>query len=331
MTLGVAVVGAGGMGREHAVNLCRLPGVVVRAVGDPDAGAAARLADLVGARVETDPVVAITADDVDAVVIASPDGTHPDLAVAAIESGRPALCEKPLADDLDGARRVARAEVGAGRRLVQVGFMRVFDTPHRQLAAALADLGPVVHLRAVHVNAPAPTRPVDHVLSQSIIHDVHSTRWLARSEVAAVSARVVPRPGGLRYVVVSAELVRGGLATMEFDDAGYGYEVALEVVARDGRVATAPFDRALVRRDGVSVQHVGDDWFERFRPAYRAEMEAWARAAADRTIDGPDVWDGVAAQGVVEAIARAVRSGASEVVALPERPDLYGDRPRGGA
>ena len=66
----------------------------------------------------------------DAVLIASPDTTHADLTIACIEAGKPVLCEKPLATAVADAERVVRAELAAGRRLVQVGFMRVYDRTH---------------------------------------------------------------------------------------------------------------------------------------------------------------------------------------------------------
>lgn len=37
------------------------------------------------------------------------------------------FCEKPLAMSAEGCRRIVDAEMKAGRRLVQVGFMRPYD------------------------------------------------------------------------------------------------------------------------------------------------------------------------------------------------------------
>ena len=50
----------------------------------------------VGARVVADPIDAINADDVDAVVIATPGAAHEEQVLACLARGIPVLCEKPL-------------------------------------------------------------------------------------------------------------------------------------------------------------------------------------------------------------------------------------------
>ncbi|NIR41639.1 MAG: Gfo/Idh/MocA family oxidoreductase, partial [Actinobacteria bacterium] len=69
---------------------------------------------------------------------ACPDGFHAGYLRAALQRGLPTLCEKPLTVELDDARAVVDAEVALGRRLVQVGFMRVYDERHVQVAEALS-------------------------------------------------------------------------------------------------------------------------------------------------------------------------------------------------
>lgn len=54
------------------------------------------------------------------------DPTHEEY-TAAIAAGKPVFCEKPLAMSAEGCRRIVDAEMKAGRRLVQVGFMRPYD------------------------------------------------------------------------------------------------------------------------------------------------------------------------------------------------------------
>ena len=53
---------------------------------------------------------------VEAVVIASPQETHREIAEAAFALGKPVLCEKPLGASMeDGGAMVAAAEAGARR------------------------------------------------------------------------------------------------------------------------------------------------------------------------------------------------------------------------
>ncbi len=304
----IGVIGAGGMGSEHARNLAAIDGVRVALVADAVRTSAEALAAVVGAEPTTDAAGLITASDVDAVVIASPDGTHADLAIAALDAGRPMLCEKPLAPTLAEATRVMVAEAATGARLIQLGFMRVFDPVHVVLRAEVEANGPVQHIRAVHRNRNEFVRTMDHAISQSLVHDVHTVRWLSGSEISQVQARVVPRGvDGVRFVTVSLALASGALATIEFDDLAFGYDVSVEVTGEHGLARTPP----------PADPSLHDDWFAWFSDAYRLEVEAWVASVRAGIPVGPSARDGVAAQAVVRAIQRSARSGGEETVDNP--------------
>ena len=64
-----------------------------------------------------------------------------------------------------------------------------------------------------------------------------------------------------------------------------------------------------VRRDGGAHRFIGDDWFGRFRDAYRAEVIDWVTGLEQREVRGPTTADGLAAQRVVEAALASARSG----------------------
>jgi len=55
----------------------------------------------------------IASDRVGAVIVASPDTTHAERALACLEAGKPVLCEKPLASSAVEALHVVHAEVAA--------------------------------------------------------------------------------------------------------------------------------------------------------------------------------------------------------------------------
>ena len=54
--------------------------------------------------------------------------THEEYVLAAIAAGKPVFCEKPLATTQEACLRIIEAEVAFGRRLVQVGYMRRYDS-----------------------------------------------------------------------------------------------------------------------------------------------------------------------------------------------------------
>jgi myo-inositol 2-dehydrogenase / D-chiro-inositol 1-dehydrogenase len=135
----VGVIGVGNIGAEHVSILHKfVPQATVTMVADPDQEQACTVAAVVGARTTSDSHALITDPQVDAIVIASPDCTHADLAIAAIRVGKPVMCEKPLASTVDECVRVIREEQRTRNRLVSVGFMRRFDPAYAELKAALA-------------------------------------------------------------------------------------------------------------------------------------------------------------------------------------------------
>ncbi len=307
------MIGLGGMGTFHARALTAMDGVTVAAVADPPNPNLGELAAELGAEVVADPFALANveaAGGVDAVVIASPDDTHAALATAMIEAGRPVLCEKPLAVTAAEAAAVVDAEERLGRRVLQLGFMREYDRAHRQLAAALADLGPIHHLRCVHTNTGAAGRSLDVIVGQSLVHDIHSVRFLTGAEFEWVSGHCTTTGDGTpRHVLVMARLSNGAHATLEFDDDAYAYHVSVEVTAERGAVSTGQQLRAEVRRDGFRMAEEGADWFARFDQAYRSELDDWVAAARHGGASGPSAADGLASQLVVDAIVESIDRG----------------------
>ena len=327
--LRVGVIGTGGMGGRHARNLAhRVAAAEVTAVTDPDGARCAEVAAQCGASVRADASSLIGDPAVDAVLIASPDATHADLAVACIEAGKPALCEKPLGLDVGDAERVLRAEVAGRRRLVQVGLMRTFDPQHTALKRAIDDgaIGRPLLFRGIHKHLRQERTAVD-VIVNSAVHDVHSARWLMADDVAAVYAdhvAVPGRPDGTRLVLLQMKFRGGGLGTIEVDvDDGYGYEVVVEVSGERGTLRTPSLTGPVLRKDGAASQSVAPDWLQRFERAYVLEAEAWVRAVLAGSREGASVWDGYAAMQVADAAARSLRSGRAEPLPDVPRPGLY--------
>jgi myo-inositol 2-dehydrogenase / D-chiro-inositol 1-dehydrogenase len=138
VTLRVAVLGVGRIGRMHAELLQRrVEGASLAAVYDEDRRTAsavgARLAVRVGRSVQD----VLAAADVDAVAICSPTPTHAELIVAAAEAGKAIFCEKPVSLDLAQVD-CALTAVELACVPFQLGFNRRFDPADASVAAAVA-------------------------------------------------------------------------------------------------------------------------------------------------------------------------------------------------
>jgi len=311
----VGLVGAGVMGRDHAMTLARsVPGAALVTVTDPDPDRAAEVAAATGCRVAVDADALLGDPGVDAVLVASPDDTHEALVLACLAAGKPVLCEKPLAPDAETALRIVRAEAASGRRLVRVGFMRRHDPGYLAMRRALdsGDLGAPLLLHCRHRNAAStPAFTSDMLLTSSATHEIDIVRWLLREEIVAVSVRTGRASRRAPAGVVDPRLLllrtaSGVLVDVEvFVNAGYGYDVRCELVGERGvhRLSPAPVSR---------------DWRDRFAVAYRDQLRAWVGGLRRGAPDGPTAWDGYAATSVALAAVRSARSGREEAVTMAD-------------
>jgi myo-inositol 2-dehydrogenase / D-chiro-inositol 1-dehydrogenase len=248
------------------------------------------------------------------------------------------FCEKPLAPTSDACLRIMDAEMAAGRRLVQVGFMRRYDAGYRAMKAALDGassegdgLGAPLLMHCAHRNPSVPDYgfTTDMIISDSAVHEMDLVRWLFGEEIVAASV-LTPRragqaPDGLQDpLILLLEMAGGALVDDElFVSARYGYDVRGEVVCETGTVALADVSEVTVRAQNRYGGRVPVDWRDRFIRAYDAELQEWLNAVAAGSAAGPSSWDGYAAAAVTDAALEALRTGQRTAVSMPERPEFY--------
>lgn len=329
--VGVGVIGTGMIGSVHAENLAgRVMGGRVAAVTDIDRARAEAVADACGARATSNAAELIADPAVDAVLIASPDPTHADLTVACIKAGKPALCEKPLATAVADAERVLRAELEAGRRLTQVGFMRVYDRTHREVYDLLhgGEIGEALNFRSRHFNPFHGVKTIETAIVNSLIHDIHSARWLMAAEIDQVYVQWAPaladQPRSARFATVQMRFSSGAIGTLEWSgDSGYGYEVMVEIIGERGTAESVSHTSPVVRRGSAVAQAVTPNWPERFAQAYIDEAQVWVDSIRRGAPTGPSAWDGYMSLAVADACIRSSETGLPEAVVRLERPDIY--------
>ena len=135
---------------------------------------------------------AITRDDVDAVIIASPDFTHTPLTLAALDAGKPVLCEKPLSQSSDKCIKVMERERAIGERRVMLGFMRRYDQSYKEMRQALNEnrLGRALMMHNFHRNVETPAADFTGAMaiSNSAPHEFNVVRHVLDTEYTAISA-----------------------------------------------------------------------------------------------------------------------------------------------
>ena len=110
--IGLAVVGAGYWGPNLVRNFASSPQYRLNWLCDLDKSRAVRVLGPYSTVAATDDLDVVLADEqVDAIAIATPAGTHLDIALAAMRAGKHVLIEKPLAATYaDGVRLVEEAD-----------------------------------------------------------------------------------------------------------------------------------------------------------------------------------------------------------------------------
>jgi myo-inositol 2-dehydrogenase/D-chiro-inositol 1-dehydrogenase len=352
MRVNVGVIGVGMMGQDHIRRIAGvLSGGAVVAVTDVDAARAEQVAaGLPGARVHASAEDLIGDASVDGVLVASWGPAHEEQVVAAIRAGKPVFCEKPLAPNVQACQRILDAEMAAGRRLVQVGFMRRYDAGYRALKAALDDgsIGAPLMMHCAHRNPSVPPYgfTTEMIITDSAVHEIDIVRWLFDEEIVATRVlrprRTSHAPADLYDpLIIVLEMANGVLVDDEvFVNAGYGYDIRGEIVGESGTAALADAAEATVTAAGRRRAYPGGrtpkppqtppqgdrvpvDWRDRFARAYDEELQDWLNAVAAGTCTGPSAWDGYAAAAVTDAAISALRTGQRAAVFMPERPDFY--------
>lgn len=121
--LSIAIIGAGFIADYHVNGLRAAGGAEVSVLVGRDRGRTEARAGALGiARAETDIDAALADAGIDGVVIATPDNTHRDIAIAALEAGKPVLVQKPMAMSAAEAAEMLAARERTGTAL-SVSFM----------------------------------------------------------------------------------------------------------------------------------------------------------------------------------------------------------------
>ncbi|MFY0624159.1 MAG: Gfo/Idh/MocA family oxidoreductase [Pelagimonas sp.] len=157
--IGIGIVGGGYMGKAHAVAMSAVGAVFdtklrprLEMVCASSETSAERYRAAYGfARATDDWQVLVNDPKVEAIVIASPQETHREIAETAFALGKPVLCEKPLGASLeDSTAMVAVAEASGVANIVGFNYIR---TPASQFAVNLiaqGEIGDVTWFRGEH-------------------------------------------------------------------------------------------------------------------------------------------------------------------------------------
>ncbi|MDB4213301.1 Gfo/Idh/MocA family oxidoreductase [Octadecabacter sp.] len=256
--IGIGILGGGYMGKAHSVAMASVgavfntplrPRLEMICASSPES--AERYRKAFGfARATADWRVLVADPKVEAIVIATPQSMHREIAEAAFAVGKPVLCEKPMGADLaDAEAMVAAAEASGTPNMVAYNYIR---TPASQYARKLiADgvIGDVVAFRGEHTEdfmadpmVPATWRTTgmaNGTMGDLAPHMINAALALIgpiKSLIAEVETVHTERPGGTvtndDHAQMMCRFENGVMGQMFFSriatgrKMGYAYEVS---------------------------------------------------------------------------------------------------------
>jgi len=330
-TIDVAVFGAGRIGRIHAGNLARQPGVRLKYVIDVNRDAAAEVAAQYGAQV-VDADTALADATVGASVICSSTDTHADLIERSAAAGKHVFCEKPVDLSLARARACAEA-VGRAGVVCMIGFQRRFD-PTFSAVKARIDAGEIGTPEMLVVTSRDPgAPPVDYIVRSGgiykdmLIHDFDIFRWILGDEAESVHANgscltdpAIAKAGDADSTAVTIRTKQGRLCQINTTRrAAYGYDQRFEVLGSGGMLQAGnvrPTEVTAYTAKAVSTDVPEPFFLERYRAAYAIEIAHFFDAVLRGSPVRTTIADGVKALELAEAATLSWREG--RVVQLSE-------------
>ncbi len=151
--LKVAIIGCGGIGTsKHMPSLAKIPEVEMTAFCDiiPErAQESAKKFGAEGAKVYTDYRELLKDGSIDVVHVCTPNKSHADISVAALEAGKHVMCEKPMAKTTADALRMVEAAKRTGKKLT-IGYQNRYrsDSQYLQKLCSDGELGEIYYAKA---------------------------------------------------------------------------------------------------------------------------------------------------------------------------------------
>ena len=292
----IAVIGAGRMGAIRVEDLRPIVDDIVIANRTP------QRADELAARFDATVVGldSILDESVDGYVLATATDAHAGLLAELIATGKPILCEKPIALTLADNDAIVDLIAATGT-IVQIGFQRRFDAGIAETQRLISNgaLGTVYAMHLVaHDHQPSTIEFLEGsggIFRDLHVHDFDLIRWLTSSEIETVYATKAVREhmqystyGDADTSLIHAVTTSGAQVSVSGTRHDpLGHDVHMEIFGSLDSVASGANARTPLRSLDTaagtqSMMNIDPyrGFVDRFRDAFRSETTAFTEVVA---------------------------------------------------
>ena len=322
--LNICLIGAGRIGKVHAIAIDKVPEARISHVVDPYPQSAQAIAAEYGAQVANMDAVFSDAS-IDAYIIASSTDTHAPLLSRCATIGKPVFCEKPIDLDYSKARACVDDVEQAGIPCM-LGFNRRFDPQFSHLKKQM-DTGRIGKLEQLIITSRDPSPPPAEYIAVSgglfrdmMIHDFDMARWLLGEEPTKLYATgsvlvdpAIGAAGDIDTASVTLETQSGAIAVITNSRrAVYGYDQRIEAFGEKGMLqANNVLESNVVfaGADNIASDKPQHFFLERYADAYRIELTEFVSALTYGTPTPTSADDGLKALALAEAALQSWQTG----------------------
>jgi len=308
--LGVAVIGTGFWGRNHARNLKELAETRLIAVCDKDKEKANAVAELFGVQAYSDSRQLLKREDVEAVTVCTWSTHLAKETLRALRAEKHVLVEKPMANNMREAKRIIEL-AERQQRFLTVGFLERFNPGVQRIKQVInkGDIGTVVYATARRVSQ-WPERIGDvGVVKDLAIHDIDITRYLSDSDPVEVYAKA----GSFRHKKFEDQ----AQILLTFEDGKTAFIEANWLTPYKIRKLTVTGSEAIMTLDYITQEITVETAGQTLAPRYevkeplKLELQHFASSILNNKEPLVTGMDGLKALRIADAALRSARKGAA--------------------
>lgn len=325
MTANLGIVGSGQIARFHVDAIKKTDARIV-AIADVNETPGRELAARTGADYVDDHRRLLDDPRVQVVFVATPNHTHYQIALDALEAGKDVFCEKPMTTSPEHSADLVAKVRQRPNQIFQVGYMKRCNAGFRLLKDLLAQIGEVAtaHVRVLVESRNRtsdswyrqPDKSGGGLLTHSGSHLLDVTRWLFGDPIAVDSrVRYAPDVEGLDWLSLTLmDMADGpsiyfstvGVPISRVGHSQQGWEETVEVIGTRGRIQLSSPNWQGTLPCVVKVQLDEEKQVRTIYPdpvsQWETQMLAFLESVRTRRQGQPDVVDGYKVDEVIGCI-----------------------------